>query len=97
MSTVEMDPAAIDRIPCIAPGCRRGIGIDAWRRRFGYLASGDAQYVCQRHWSQVPSAMRRVYARAKRRERRFGTHLPSTHRLWRRLARLVTESCAEHP
>lgn len=83
------------RIACIAPGCGRGIGIEAWRRRFGDLDADTAEYVCQTHWSRVPSAMRRVYARARRRERRFGTHLPSTHRLWRRLARLVAEGGAE--
>jgi hypothetical protein len=76
---------AIDRVPCTAPSCGRGIGADAWLRRFGDLDLETAEYVCQRHWSQTPSAMRRVYARARRRDRRLGMHLDSTRRLWRRI------------
>jgi anti-sigma-K factor RskA len=80
----EGDGAA-GRIQCSASGCRRGIGVDAWRRRFGDLHVETAEYVCQRHWSQVPAAMRLVYARARRRDRRLAAHLPSTDRIWRRI------------
>ena len=75
----------IDRIPCASPSCGRGIGADAWRRRFGDLTIETAEYICQSHWSKVPDAMRRVYARARRRDRRMGAHLPATHRIWRRI------------
>lgn len=88
----------ITRIACCAPGCGRGIGVDAWRRRFGDLDIETAQYVCQKHWSAVPERMRRVYAQARRRERRFGTHLPGTARLWRRIVRDITgENGVGHP
>lgn len=83
-------PTTTGRIPCVAPSCGCGIGVDAWRRRFGDLTLETAQYVCQRHWSQVPASMRKVYARARRRERRMGARLPSTHRIWRRIMHEVT-------
>jgi hypothetical protein len=89
MTIVTSAPPTIDRIPCSSPSCGRGIGGAAWHRRFGDLPADTAEYVCQRHWSQVPLAMRRVYARARRRDRRLYAHLPSTARIWRRIMREI--------
>lgn len=85
-----IDGAPVERIACIAPACGRGIGVAAWRKRFGDLEVETAEYVCQRHWTQVPSAMRAVYARARRRDRRIGAHMASTHRIWRRIVTEIT-------
>jgi len=82
---MDDDRSTCTRIPCAAPSCARGIGIEAWRKRFGDLDVETAEYVCQQHWSRIPQVMRRVYARARRRDRRMGAHLASTDRLWRRI------------
>lgn len=77
------------RLSCMAPNCGRGIGEDAWRKRFGDLEFETAEYVCQKHWSLVPEKMRRAYARVRRRERKFGVKLPASARLWRRMVREI--------
>ena len=63
------------------------IGSEAWRRRFGDLDTGTAEYVCQRHWSGVPIGMRVVSTRVRRRERRFAARLPAAARIWRCIVR----------
>lgn len=47
------------RLRCCVPGCRRTHA----------NVQGFSEWVCQRHWSQVPKGMRRVYSRAKRRKK----------------------------
>ena len=74
-------------VRCCVPGCGRGMGEAAWTKRFGSIPNEHDEYVCQTHWQAVPSAMRRAYARVRRRERRFGFHLSASSRLWSRLKR----------
>lgn len=73
------------RVACLVPGCGRGIGREAWTKRFGGEPGPGAEYLCQTHWKTVPSAMKKVYARLRRRERRFDAALPTASRIWRRI------------
>lgn len=86
-----MKSETIKRLACVAPGCGRGIGIEAWRKRFGDLDPETADYVCQKHWSLVPIKMRRAHARVRRRERKFDVRLPASARLWRRILREIQQ------
>lgn len=75
-------------IPCVVPGCHRSIGSMTFAKRFGAIAA--AEWICSRHWSTIPPIKRKVYARVRRRERRFGFNLPASARLWSYLVRQAT-------
>jgi len=79
-----------NRLQCIAIDCNRSIGEAAWRKRFGDLDFSTADYICQKHWSFIPEKYRKIYARIRRRERRYGVRLPGSFRIWRRMMREIT-------
>lgn len=75
-----------DRLPCVVDGCRHTMGHAAAIKRWGHV---PAEWVCQRHWSRLTKAERRVWTRTKRRIRRLGFDpAPEVSaRLWRGLVR----------
>jgi hypothetical protein len=69
-----------DRIPCIAPGCRRTTRFDG---RFD-------RYICAKHWAMIPRATRRAYLRARRLFVRGLKSQAALDRLWARCERIAT-------
>lgn len=63
-----------NRLPCSVPGCRR----TTKPGRF-------TEWICQKHWSSVPAADRRLWTAAKRRWRRHPEKWGRVaSRIWRR-------------
>lgn len=91
LTNMETGLSSPQRLGCRAPACRRGIGVNAWKKRFGDIPVEGSEYVCQSHWSSLPTAKRKVYARIRRRERRFGARTPASARIWRRLMRMIDD------
>lgn len=73
---------ATDRLKCLVPHCRRTAP-----------AGHFPEWICQKHWSALPKADRRIYARAKR-KRKDGAALA---RLWRLLSRRAVETAFFDP
>jgi len=71
-----------DRIKCLIPHCRR-------TRPAGPLP----EWICSKHWSAIPKADRRIYARAKRKKR----DPAALARLWRKLSRHAVEAAFLDP
>lgn len=65
------------RLSCLVPGCRRTTAAAAY-----------PEWICQRHWSALPKAQRRIYSRAKRKHK--GGAVLS--RLWRLLSKRAVEA-----
>lgn len=75
-----------DKVPCIIPGCTRGIMEATARKRWG---TANVSFICGKHWQRLTKAERRVWARIGRLRRKFGIeHLGDREwRIWSALAR----------
>lgn len=73
------------RITCCVPFCRR-----TCRNEKGWQ-----EWICQKHWSQVPKRLRRVHTRILRLER-MGQPVPALRagRIWARVKRAAVEAAA---
>ncbi|WP_126975557.1 hypothetical protein [Frigidibacter oleivorans] len=72
-----------DRLRCCIPFCRRT----------HHNREGFGEWICQKHWSAVPKAMRRAYASAKRR-RKPGEAIS---RIWARCRRAAADQAMMWP
>lgn len=78
------------RMVCQVPGCHRSAPSGPLVARWG----SGAAWVCQRHWSAVPRALRGRYTKAKRLSRRRSS--PVTERTVRAIfARCVNAAILE--
>lgn len=86
-------PPADDRIGCLVEGCRRTA------RRVD-PASGREwnEWICGNHWRLLTKLEKRVWARFRRQQRRFGERpRPEAYdRIWSAIKTRV-RSAAEHP
>lgn len=54
-----------ERLSCTSPGCRRTAA------RKGKLARA-VEWICPKHWAQLTKVEKRVWARFRREQRKFG-------------------------
>jgi hypothetical protein len=82
------------RIACCVPHCKRTrkhvavpVVVD------GHVVDFGAEWICQKHWSAVPSALRREHVAAKRNVKRLGTFAAdlASYQVWRRCKAIATE------
>ncbi len=66
------------RIACLVPFCRR-------TRTFNVMKASDIEWICSDHWRATDRETRRIYFRAKRRQRR------ARHWFWDKLKRQAIE------
>lgn len=60
------------RLPCCVPFCRRTIGAE----------KGNSEWICPKHWRQVPREARASYALARRRALRILARKPIYREYW---------------
>lgn len=76
-------------VPCIIDGCKRRMGVATYRKRWGEPGS----WICPHHWGRATKAEKRVIARIKRLERKFGWEAVAwrSKRIWDAVLRRVAD------